>query len=122
VAELVAVADTTPQAAFYELAKAAARGGSLGTTYATAQDDARLADAKRKLSLVRVVSPLGHATLLDIRDLVSALLQQADANESTAACASQQQVAESSPANPPARRLRAVPRRASGPAVVGARR
>jgi hypothetical protein len=76
-----------------ELVKAAARGGSLGTTYAAAQDDARLADAKRKLSLVRIVSPLGHATLLDIRDLVSVLLQQAGANSSAATCANEQQLA-----------------------------
>jgi ParB family chromosome partitioning protein len=85
VAELVAAAPSTPQAAFYELAKAAAQGGSLGTTYVAAQDDARLADAKRKLSLVRVVSPLGRATLLEIRELVAMLLEQADADRSAAA-------------------------------------
>jgi hypothetical protein len=50
-------------------------------------------DAKRKLSLVRVVSPLGYATLLDIRDLVSVLLQQAGANSSAATCANEQHLA-----------------------------
>jgi hypothetical protein len=77
-AQLVSVAPSTSQTVFYDLAKAAAQGGSLGTTHVAAQDDARLADAKRKLSLIKVVSPLGRATLLEIRDLVLALLERAD--------------------------------------------
>ncbi len=68
-------ASTVDQPTFYRLAQEAVQGVRLANTRATAADDARIADAKRKLQLVRTVSPVGAATLQEIVALAGDLLR-----------------------------------------------
>lgn len=79
---LVESAAMVPQAEFYELAKRATRSVSLGNTDAD-MDDARLADIKRKLLLVRRVSAVGRLMLEEVDQLLHELLRhtQKDAPE-----------------------------------------
>jgi hypothetical protein len=64
------------QATFYRLAQEVARGVRLANSNAAA-DDARLADAKRKLELVSTVSAVGVVTLREIAALAEELLRRA---------------------------------------------
>jgi hypothetical protein len=65
---LLAQAASTPLHEFAELA----RGVVSNNTYCA--DDGRLADIDRKLSLVRVITPVGRTHLFRIRETVDRLL------------------------------------------------
>jgi ParB/RepB/Spo0J family partition protein len=80
---LLEAASTVDQPTFYRLAQEAARGVRLADSDAAA-DDARLADAKRKLELVSTVSAVGVVTLREIAALADELLRRAGNDSRTA--------------------------------------